>query len=168
MQGYFRDPELTALTLRNGFLHTGDMGELSSDGFLTLTGRVKDIFKTTKGEYIVPGKIESQFLTLPVVDQACALGIRYSQPFVIIVLSGAGKAMNKTRLSDLLKTTLEAYNGRSMEYQKVKKIVIVKDEWTNENGLLTPTLKMKRNALSSRYEMALGPMYHTDETVSWE
>ena len=72
MQGYYKDPDQNAQTLRDGYLHTGDMGELSSDGFLKLTGRVKDIFKTTKGEYIVPGKIELHFLSLHEVDQVGA------------------------------------------------------------------------------------------------
>lgn len=168
MKGYFKEPELTAITLQNGFLHTGDMGELSEDGFLKLTGRVKDIFKTSKGEYIVPGKIEMQFLALPSVDQACVLGSCYPQPFTTVVLSAVGKSMDKTRLHDLLKATLDSYNRHCMEYQKLKKVIIVKDEWTTDNGMLTPTLKMKRNALSNRYEKLLETIYYTDEPVSWE
>lgn len=168
MKGYFKEPELTAITLQNGFLHTGDMGELSSDGFLKLTGRVKDIFKTSKGEYIVPGKIEMQFLGLPAVDQACVLGSRYPQPFAIVVLSTVGKSMDKNNLHELLKATLDSYNRHSMEYQKLKKVIIVKDEWTPDNGLLTPTLKMKRNALSNLYEKSLETVYYTNEEVSWQ
>ena len=76
--------------------------------------------------------------------------------------------MNKAQLVDILNTNLETYNSDCMEYQRIRKVIIVKDEWTNENGLLTPTLKMKRNALSSNYETALERLYYLDETVSWE
>jgi len=168
MKGYFKEPELSAQTLLDGFLHTGDMGELSADGFLKLTGRVKDIFKTSKGEYIVPGKIEMLFLALPIVDQACVLGSRYPQPFVLVGLSETGKAMPAVHVTELLTKTLGDYNRGAMEYQKIKKVIIIKEEWTNENGLLTPTLKMKRNALSAKYEESLEPMYNQDEEVSRE
>ena len=168
MQGYYKDPEQTAATIVNGFLHTGDMGEVSADGFLKLTGRVKDIFKTSKGEYIVPGKNEMQFLELPAVDQACVMGMKYPQPFVIVVLSEVGKGMDKNSVTNLLNLVLQAANSQSMEYQKLKKVIVVKDEWTPDNGLLTPTLKMKRNSLSAKYEVALEQVYHSDEIVSWE
>ena len=168
MKGYFKEPELSAQTLLDGFLHTGDMGELSPDGFLKLTGRVKDIFKTSKGEYIVPGKIEMLFLALPIVDQACVMGSRYPQPFIIIRLSEAGKAMPVTLVTESLNKTLQDYNRSAMEYQKLKKVIIVREEWTNENGLLTPTLKMKRNALSAKYEESLETLYNHDEVVSKE
>jgi long-chain acyl-CoA synthetase len=168
MKGYYKDPELTAATISDGFLHTGDMGRFSSDGFLTLTGRVKDIFKTSKGEYIVPAKIEMEFLALPFVDQACALGTRYPQPFVIVVLSVQSKSMNKAELDFQLQTTLELYNASCMEYQKLKKVIVVKDEWTPDNGMLTPTLKMKRNALCKRYEQDLEIFYNNEDLVAWE
>ena len=168
MQGYYKDVENTAQTLRNGYLHTGDMGELSADGFLKLTGRVKDIFKTSKGEYIVPGKIEMLFLELPLVDQACVMGTKYPQAFVIVGLSEIGKAMNIESLNELLKSTLQLYNQNCMEYQKIKKVIIVKEEWTPDNGLLTPTLKMKRNSLSAKYEEGFEALYKLDEAVSWE
>lgn len=168
MKGYYKDPEQTAITLRDGFLHTGDMGELSSDGFLKLTGRVKDIFKTTKGVYISPGKIELQFLSLPAIDQACVLGMKYPQPFVVAVLSEMGRVMKKEELTDLLESMLMAYNQSCMEYQKLNKVIIVKDEWTIDNGLLTPTFKMKRNSLAAKYEVAFGAIYNLDENVSWE
>jgi long-subunit acyl-CoA synthetase (AMP-forming) len=168
MKGYYKDLEQTAITLRDGFLHTGDMGELSSDGFLKLTGRVKDIFKTTKGVYIAPGKIELQFLSLPAIDQACVLGMKYPQPFVVAVLSEMGRVMKKEELTDLLESMLMAYNQNCMEYQKLNKVIIVKDEWTIDNGLLTPTFKMKRNSLAAKYEAAFGTIYNLDEKVCWE
>lgn len=168
MQGYYKQPELSAKTIVNGFLYTGDMGQLSADGFLTITGRVKDIFKTTKGEYISPSALEMKFTGLNSVDQACVMGAQYPQPFVLIVLSETGKAMHKTEVETQLQAVLDTVNREVMEYQKLKKAIIVKEEWTNDNDLLTPTLKMKRNVLSQKYEAALKPVYEKKETVSWE
>ena len=168
MQGYYNNPELSAKTIVNGFLYTGDMGQLSADGFLTITGRVKDIFKTTKGEYISPSALEMKFTGLNSVDQACVMGAQYPQPFVLIVLSETGKAMHKTEVETQLQEVLDTVNRDVMEYQKLKKAIIVKEEWTNDNDLLTPTLKMKRNVLSQKYEAALKPVYEKKEMVSWE
>ncbi len=168
MQGYYKDPDLTTQTIRDGFLCTGDMGEISKDGYLKISGRVKDIFKTAKGEYISPGKAEMKFLTLREVDQACVLGSHYSQPFMVIVLSEAGKAMKRDELTKLFVMVMADYNQACMDYQKLKKVIIVTEEWTNENKLLTPTLKMKRNAISEKYETQFGNLYLLNEPVSWE
>ena len=168
MQGYYNNPELSAKTIVNGFLYTGDMGHLSADGFLTITGRVKDIFKTTKGEYISPSALEMKFTGLDIVDQACVMGSQYPQPFVLIVLSETGKTMDKSEVDTQLQAILDMVNRDVMEYQKLKKVIIVKEEWTNDNDLLTPTLKMKRNVLSQKYESALKPVYEKKELVSWE
>ena len=168
MQGYYNNPELSAKTIVNGFLYTGDMGHLSADGFLTITGRVKDIFKTTKGEYISPSALEMKFTGLDIVDQACVMGSQYPQPFVLIVLSETGKTMDKSEVETQLQAILDLVNRDVMEYQKLKKVIIVKEEWTNDNDLLTPTLKMKRNVLSQKYESALKPVYEKKELVSWE
>lgn len=168
MKGYYKDPELTSLTIRNGYLHTGDMGELLEDGYLKLSGRVKDIFKTSKGEYISPVNTEGHFMSLKEVDQVCMLGQNYPQPFLITVLSEFGKTLSKEKLIENLTKALAFCNEKSMGYQKVKKVIIAREEWTSENNLLTPTLKMKRNALSSRYEPKLQNIYHLNETVSFE
>jgi len=168
MKGYYKDPELTSVAIQNGYLHTGDTGELLEDGYLRLTGRVKDIFKTSKGEYISPLKTELHFLSMKEVDQACLIGQKYPQPFLIVVLSEFGKTLNKNKLIEHLKAALNFCNTNTMGYQKIKKVIIVKEEWTNENNLLTPTLKMKRNVLSSKYEAQLQNVYNLEEAVSFE
>jgi long-subunit acyl-CoA synthetase (AMP-forming) len=168
MQGYFKEPELTAQTIQNGYLHTGDMGEISEDGYLTLLGRVKDIFKTSKGEYIVPLKTEMHFLSLKEVDQVCLLGINYPQPFLVAVLSEYGKRLSKRALNENLRIALDLCNESCMDYQKVKKVILVREEWTNDNNLLTPTLKIKRNAIGAKYETKLQELYYNNEIVSWE
>jgi long-chain acyl-CoA synthetase len=168
MKGYYKDPELTSVTIRNGYLHTGDTGEFSGDGYLTLTGRIKDVFKTSKGEYITPVKTELHFLSMKEVDQACLLGQKYPQPFLLVVLSEFGKNLNRHRLIKGLTAALDFCNNKSMRYQKIKKVIVVKEEWTSENNLLTPTLKMKRNELSWKYEAQMQDVYNLDELVSFE
>jgi long-chain acyl-CoA synthetase len=167
MKGYYKDPELTAKTIQNGYFYTGDMGEIV-DGYLKITGRVKDIFKTAKGEYIAPFPIESVFLALEEVDQACVLGSRYPQPFILVVLSAYGKSLDKEIVEEKLAHALMACNENSMGYQRLKKVIIVRDEWTTENNMLTLTMKMKRNAVAERYEEKLEPMYSSDVIIDWE
>lgn len=166
MNGYYHNDELNAQTLIDGFLHTGDMGSIE-DGYLTITGRVKDIFKTTKGEYIVPGAAETLFLSMDEIDQACVLGSRYPQPFLLVVLSHHGKSLAKPEVEQRLGAQLERYNQGCMGYQKLRKAIIVDEEWTPENNLLTPTLKLKRNEIARKYEEKMEPLYLNSESISW-
>jgi long-subunit acyl-CoA synthetase (AMP-forming) len=168
MKEYFNKPEKTQEALVNGYLHTGDTGSLSADGYLTVTGRLKDIFKTSKGEYITPVVYEHPFLDLDIVKQTCVVGRGFPQPFILIVLSEPGKASSREEVNTQLKHTLAEVNKSNMQYQKLKKAIVVKDEWTIENNLLTPTLKKKRHAISAFYEDQLSDLYHTDNPVEWQ
>ena len=167
MKGYYKDPELNAKAIQDGYFYTGDIGEIV-DGYLVITGRVKDIFKTAKGEYIAPFPLEAHFLSMDEIDQACVLGSRYPQPFIIVVLSKQGKKIDKELLESKLNATLDACNQDSMGYQRLKKVIIVKEEWTTDNGILTLTMKMKRNVVAKLYEEKLEKIYASEETVSWE
>jgi long-subunit acyl-CoA synthetase (AMP-forming) len=167
MCGYHNKPEETSKAIVDGFLHTGDMGQLSEDGFLTITGRVKDIFKTAKGEYISPAPLEKHFMEMEIVDQVCVMGSKYPQAFIVVILSDLGKSKTKKEIQAQMAKALVSVNRDLMEYQKLKKIIIVQDEWTTENGMLTPSLKIKRNVLSAKYEPLLMSTYEMDELVSW-
>ncbi len=168
MEGYYKEKELTEKTIRDGWLYTGDMGKFDADGYLTIIGRVKDIFKTSKGEYITPAPIEQQFNNLVEIDQACVVGSKYTQPFVLVVLSGVGRKKSKQLMERLLLNVMEQINQKGSRYQKLKKVIVVKEEWTTENELLTPSLKMKRNALTEKYEDTLRLLYENPEKISWE
>ncbi|WP_258104985.1 AMP-binding protein [Marinoscillum sp. MHG1-6] len=168
MKEYYKEPKLTAEVFKDGYLHTGDMGSLTDDQFLTITGRVKDIFKTSKGEYITPSPIELAFQSLAFVDQTCVVGSLYSQPFVLVGLSETGKSMDKEMVKKELTNQLKSLNQQYMGYQRLKLVVVVEDEWTSDNGLLTPSLKMKRNEISKKYEEALAPIYDQSVPVAWE
>lgn len=166
MKGYFKRPELTAEVLKDGFFHTGDTGSLV-DGYLTITGRVKDIFKTAKGEYIAPYPIEARFLAMPEIDHACVLGSRFSQPFIVVILSREGARLPPKEIEQRLADSMAACNAESMKYQKLRKVIVLRDEWTTENEMLTLTLKMKRNVVARIYEERLEPLYDREEKVSW-
>ena len=168
MQGYFGRPDLTEAAIVDGYLRTGDMGRLSPDGYLTLIGRVKDIFKTAKGEYITPAPLEARFLELDAVDQACVMGAGYAQPFVLVVLAEPGRKLDPPLVDRQLHRVLEACNLDASEFQKLRKVIVAREEWTNENDLLTPTLKMKRDQIAKKYETVLRDLYERNEPVSWE
>jgi long-subunit acyl-CoA synthetase (AMP-forming) len=168
MKGYFNDPEKTAAAIQNGWLHTGDQGELRSDGFLVLTGRVSDTFKTAKGKFIAPGPLEWKLSENILIEQVCVAGLGIPQPIALVSLSEVGKSESRPEVTERMEESLKALNETLPSYQHIAKIVVVKDEWTVENGLLTPTLKIKRNKMNERYEDRYNSWFNAKETVVWE
>ncbi|GAB4127444.1 MAG: AMP-binding protein [Raineya sp.] len=169
MKGYFKDPQKTAEVIDGeGWLHTGDVGELDSQGFLKITGRVKDTFKTTKGEFIVPAPIEWGFATNNFIEQICVTGRTLDQPVALVVLSEIGLKASKTEVSESLDAIRKEVNEGLPNYARIDKIIITKEAWTVDNGILTPTLKIKRNVLEDRYALLLEKSAKTKETVVWE
>ena len=167
MQGYYKEPALTAEVLQNGWLHTGDMGEIDKDGNLKITGRVKDTFKTSKGEFIVPGPIEWGYALNNYIEQICVLGRELPQPVALLVLSELGRKKSREELETSLVATMDSVNEGLIDYEKVKKIVVMKEPWTVENGILTPKLSIKRNVLEGNYEENLQSWYATEGIVVW-
>lgn len=152
MKGYYKDDITTSAVLTpDGFLKTGDEGSIDSEGFLTITGRVKDQFKTDKGKFIAPGPIELKLLENPDVGQVCVVGTGIPQPIALIALSAEGKAKPSDVISNSMVDTLNRVNAELEHYEKIAKAIIMKDDWTQENGLLTPSLKLKRNELEKIY-----------------
>ena len=146
MLGYYKEPDKTKEVLTDdGFLRTGDIGEYDHDGYLSITGRVKDQFKTDKGKYIAPSPIELDFSKNTDIDQICLVGMGIPQPIALIVLSEIGLKKSKDELTKSLISTQRAINPTLESYEKVAKIVIMKEVWSVDNGLLTPTMKIKRN-----------------------
>ncbi len=168
MTGYYKDPEKTGEVLIDGWLHTGDMGELDNEGFLKITGRVKDTFKTAKAEYIVPAPIEFGFAQNNNIEQVCVVGRSLPQPVALVVLSELGKALSKEEVNKSLEATLKELNPTLINYERIQKIIISKEPWTVENNLLTPTLKIKRNVVEEVYGKNLEKWYEMKEVVIWE
>ncbi len=168
MKEYYKSPVKTKEVLDNGWLRTGDQGRLDEDGYLYITGRVKDTFKTGKGKFIVPGPIERQFENNENIEQLCLLGLGCPQPILLVVPSEIGQAKPKEELMKNLDDNLETVNTKLPNYQKVSTIVVVKDIWDVSNNLLTPTLKVKRNVMNQRYNDLLLGWHEKEDKVVWE
>ena len=149
MLGYYKEPGLTAESFEDGFLKTGDEGSIDENGYLTITGRIKDQFKTSKGKYIMPAPIENKLLEHPLISQACVVGSGMSSPFVLCTL--APTAELPAGLDEELSGFLEQINNKLDHHERLSKVVICKEEWSIPNGLLTPTLKIKRKSIESYY-----------------
>ena len=159
MDGYYKMEEETRKTIIDGWLHTGDEGSIDQNGFLKITGRVKDLFKTSKGKYVAPSPIEMKLSANKNIEQVCVVGIGLPQPIAIIVLSERGKNKTKQDLIFSLDRTLEVINPKLDSHEKIHNLVVVKDEWTVENKLLTPTMKIKRNAIEKLHKESYNRWY---------
>lgn len=153
MIGYFKEEEKTKEMIDNdGWIHTGDLGELSQDGFLKVTGRMKDLFKTSKGKYIAPSVLENHFLKHGYIEQVCVVGDGLPQPLALVVLSEQGRQLEQDDVFKIFKQELIVLNEKVHNFERVSTIVIVGDDWSTESGILTPTLKIKRNVVEKKYQ----------------
>lgn len=167
MKGYYKDPEKTAQVLRGGWLHTGDQGELAQDGYLRLTGRVSDTFKSAKGKYIVPGPIEWGFAENNYIEQICVVGLSVPQPLALVVLSEMAAKQATETVRQALAETLARVNSALPNYERVQALVVLPGAWSVENELLTPTMKIRRNVLNKRYAHRLEEWYACGEQIIW-
>jgi long-subunit acyl-CoA synthetase (AMP-forming) len=165
---YFKQPELTREVITDdGFFHTGDRAEWDeSVQAYRITGRVKDIFKSAKGKYVTPVPIESRLSGNPLLEQICVMGSGLPAPVAVVVLSEAAQYIPKEDIKISLQTTLDEVNARLESHERMSNIVIVSDEWTIENDLLTPTLKLKRNKLENKYSRLISQRF--SEPIVWE
>tara|TARA_R110002049_G_scaffold115854_7_gene268059 strand:+ start:1405 stop:3105 length:1701 start_codon:yes stop_codon:yes gene_type:complete len=150
---YFKQPELTRQAFSDdGFFHTGDKAEWDEtlQGF-RITGRVKDIFKSAKGKYVVPVPIEARLSANPLLEQVCVIGSGLPAPVAVVVLSDAANPLPKETIERSLEATLLNTNQQLESHERLAGVFIARDEWTTENGLLTPTLKVRREQLDARY-----------------
>lgn len=152
MVGYYKDEAQTKNTIDSeGWLHTGDQGEIDSDGYLKITGRVKELFKTSKGKYVAPTPIEKLFSKCSLIEQVCVVGSGLPQPIALVVLSDAGKKIAKNKVESEVQNLLSLVNNEVEGYERLTNIVILNDDWSTESGILTPTLKIKRNIVEKKY-----------------
>jgi long-chain acyl-CoA synthetase len=169
MTGYYKDLEATKKVFtEDGFMRTGDLGKFDENGNVIIHGRVNDSFKTDKAEFINPIPIEGKFGANTNLDQLCLIGLNLPQPVLLAVLSESAKRMDREAVKKQLEETLNSINSDLFNYEKVAHILIVKEGWTPENGLLTPTLKMKRNAIHDKYIELAEKNMDTPEIVIWE
>lgn len=160
MLEYYLEPDKTAeVFTEDGYLRTGDKGTIDREGYIKITGRLKEIFKTAKGKYVAPAPIEAKLMANSNIEQVCVTGAQLKQPIALVVLSeGASKLPEEELEKDLLQT-LAQVNGTLENHAVLERLVIMQDEWTVDNGLLTPTLKVKRHTLEEKYdEFINGPL----------
>ncbi len=174
MMGYYKAPDLTeeAFT-EDGFLKTGDLGELDELGRLKLTGRSKELFKTSKGKYVAPAPIENRIVAHPQVEMVCVSGADYPQPHCLVMLSeDAYPRRNDPSFRKEFEATIlpiiEQINSTVDPHEALEFVAVVKDLWTIENAFLTPTMKMKRNVIEKAYRECWDEWYRARRKVIWQ
>jgi long-chain acyl-CoA synthetase len=150
MKGYYLDPVKTAEVFDDGWYCTGDSGRFDEEGNLWVTGRVSEVFKTSKGKFIVPTRLEDHFGRCHQLAQFCVMGHGLDQPVLLTTLSETGKKTDPAALKEELEALLETVNNEVPAYERVGQIYVV-PEWTIENAMLTPTMKLKRKQISDAY-----------------
>jgi long-chain acyl-CoA synthetase len=152
MAGYFKDEQQTRQAFtEDGWLRSGDRGRLDADGYLYVTGRIKDIFKTGKGKYVAPVPIEGALARNTDLDQLCLVGAGLNQPIMLVTLNANGQSRPREQLGATLLANMEAVNQTLEDHEKIAKCIVVAETWTPDNGLLTPTAKVRRNDVEARY-----------------
>ncbi len=157
MMGYYKDPEKTQETLLDGWLATGDKGHMDEDGHLYITGRVKEIFKTLKGKYVAPAPIEGSFGRNPEIDLICVMGSGMKQPIAVMV-PDAAVMRPWPQLKVDLQATLDEVNKELEAHERVSHLFVAAEEWSPDNGMVTPTLKVRRERVEKRYLEVVEPL----------
>jgi long-chain acyl-CoA synthetase len=169
MTGYYKNPKATAEVFdEEGYLRTGDIGEYDHDGFLTITGRVKDQFKTDKGKYISPSHMELMLSGNTNIEQICIVGTGIPQPIALITLSELGQLKSKEELVASLMETVNSVNPSLEKHEKIEKVIIMKEDWNVDNGLTTPSLKVKRNSIEKIHQQFYKSWFDSEEKVIFE
>lgn len=148
---YYKNPVATAKSFTDGWFHTGDMGEVTADGDFKIIGRVKEQFKSAKGKYVAPAPIENYLGRNNDIEQVCVMGEGRKQPIALVVL-GQQSVRGSTEINNSLSKTLHIVNKKLEKHQKIDHIIVLKEEWTVENNLLTPTLKIKRSDIEAKFK----------------
>lgn len=168
MDGYYKQPDLTAEVFQNGYLRTGDKGSISKDGYLSITGRVKEIFKTEKGKYVAPAPIEMLLSENTHIEQVCVTGSNLPQPIALAVLSTDAATREKADVQRDLEAHLKSVNARLDPHERIRCIVILNEPWTVENDKLTPTLKIKREPIEQQYIANYQTWYAQNHAIVWQ
>lgn len=149
--GYYKDPEKTAETFRDGWIYTGDKARIDEEGFIFLTGRMKDYFKTIQGKFVAPTPIENEFAKHPHTEQLCLLGRGYSKTVMVCVPSALAQQEERQQLSAALREHAGVVNETADKHARIGAVIISTEAWSIDNGMLTPTLKIRREQIEQRF-----------------
>jgi long-chain acyl-CoA synthetase len=165
MLGYYKNEEMTQKTIVNGYLHTGDIGEIDEEGFLKITDRKKEMFKTSGGKYIAPAVLENELKQSRFIEQVMIIGESEKMPAALIQINfdfakewalrkklPVNNIITHERFINRIQKEIDFYNQRFGKWEQIKKFEITPDEWSVEEGLLTPTMKMKRKIIKEKYK----------------
>ena len=174
MMGYYKEPDKTAeVFTADGWLKTGDKGQIDGQGLLRITGRVKDLFKTGKGKYVAPAPIEDKLVMHEAVEACVVTGANLGQPLGIVMLNAefvtkaqdpAARRELETSLSEHLKTI----NATLDPHERLQAIVVTTTAWTVDNDVITPTFKVKRNRIEDLYARHYETWEASGQTVIWQ
>ena len=173
MLGYYKEPGLTSEAIgADGWLHTGDKGTINAEGAMVITGRVKDIFKTSKGKYVAPAHVEDLLVRNTAVEACLVTGANLPQPIALLLLSpdavaGSKTAEGKAALTAELAQHLKDVNAQLEPHEKLDMLVTMTTPWTPENGFVTPTLKVKRPVMESAFAPRFETWLAQKQAVVW-
>ncbi|HVP66785.1 MAG TPA: long-chain fatty acid--CoA ligase [Anaeromyxobacteraceae bacterium] len=173
MRGYYNNPEATAEVLKDGWLYTGDIGELDKDGYLKITDRKKDLIKTSGGKYVAPQNLENELKNDPLISQVMVHGDqrKFCSALITLTVEAARKWAQENGVPDeeplhtnpkvrlRIQHAVDALNAKLASYATIKKFAILDHDFTQEGGELTPTLKVKRKVVTTRYKALLDSFY---------
>ena len=169
MLGYYKEPELTKQAFtEDGFLKTGDRGEIDDQGRLRITGRIKELFKTSKGKYVAPAPIENKLLSHELVELACVSGSGFPQPHAVLQLGETVAGKSRDELTASLQAHLKAVNAQLDHHEQLSFLAVASESWQIENGFLTPSMKLKRPKIEDTYAPLAEAWYEAKTPVVWQ
>ena len=154
MLGYWNNKEATEQTIKDGWLHTGDIGEFDEDNYLKITDRKKDIIVSLGGDNIAPSKIENLLTLSPEIEQACVFGEQKNYIAALLVLNSESKSSDED-----IQRYIDEVNKDLTQPEKIKKFILIDEPFSIENNLMTPTMKVRRHEVQKKYQNQIDQLF---------